>query len=265
MLEARKAFKQKDYQRAGQLVNQVMNEQYANRGQQNQAKQLMKAIEKIANKLATPQAREQLPFITHPEKADLVPVWFHDDTVEPGKTYRYRLRVNLWNRYVGQLQSVANPQEAKQSIVHGEWSEPSEPISVTPSTYFFLANAAFDKSEAFVEIFKWRSGEWIKERFGVRVGDTIGGVKNVTTSDFDEDAKPLRVDMDFNTGAVVLDLRYDEPVPVRTSAGKKGEFTYRTQETLVMTYLEPADGQVKERVLAVDRHNPIKKKLEDEY
>ncbi len=262
--EAKKAYGKKEYDRSAQFAQQVLNNSYVSAGYRNKAEQLLKAIESRRSKLrAGGPTWEVLPrLITHPEKADVIPVWFHDDTVEAGKTYRYRLRVNLWNRYVGQISLVANPEEAKQSVIHGEWSEPSEPISVTPSTYFFLANAF--NNETTVEVYKWRKGEWLKERFPVQVGDTIGGVKSVTTSDYDDEGRPLRADIDFNTGAVVLDLRYDETVPIRMAAGKKGEFTYRPQQTLVMTYLEPADGQVKERILDVDRHNPVKKKLEEE-
>ena len=51
--------------------------------------------------------------------------WFHDDTVEPGKTYRYRLRVDLWNRYVNEPKNLANPEDARRVVLAGEWSQPA--------------------------------------------------------------------------------------------------------------------------------------------
>ncbi len=148
-------------------------------------------------------------------------------------------------------------------MLYGDWSLPSEPIAVTPSTYFFLSSGTFDQSGANVDVFKWRQGEWMKQRFvDVQIGKVIGEVKKVKTDDYDENGKPLREDIDFGTGVVVLDLRFAEPIDVRASAGRKGEFVYRSQTSVVMVYLEPADGQVKERILALDRHDPLRKKLQ---
>ena len=88
-------------------------------------------------------------------------------------------------------------------------------------------------------------------------------MQKIKTDDTDDKGKPVYEEVDFSTGAVVLDLRFDEPVDVRTARGK-GEFAYSPRPSLVMVYLEPADGQVKERVLEFDKYDPLKKKLDDE-
>ena len=266
--DAAAAMKDKDYNLVLNLANGVLNNEYVRAGDEKRADGFIRAADKLIAREERRRGSEdgELPFITHPDNDSRVAVWLHDDSVEPGKTYRYRMRVNLWNRYVGQIKPLRDPQEARHSVLYGDWSLPSEPMAVTPSTYFFLNSPTFDQSGANVDVFKWRKGEWLKQRFlDVQIGKVIGEVKKVKTDDFDDDGKPLREDIDFDTGVVVLDLRFAEPVDLRTSAGKKGEFSYRSQASLVMVYLEPADGQVKQRILAIDRRDPLRKKLQDEY
>lgn len=209
---------------------------------------------------AAPAALQEQPLVTHPDNNQPA-VWFHDDSVESGKTYRYRTRIKLWNRYVGQIKAVKDPEDAKKTVLAGEWSLPSDPITVTPATYFFVRGQKAGQPMANVEVWKWREGKWLKETFDVGVGDTIGAIKKIKLEE-EGDSKAERVDVDFTTGAVVLDLRFDEKVKQRSPAGKEGEFNLREAASLVMVYVDPADGQVKERVALFDKNDPIKKKLE---
>ncbi|MGE0480479.1 MAG: hypothetical protein AB7Q17_08400 [Phycisphaerae bacterium] len=201
---------------------------------------------------------EATTLVTHPETGQPA-VWFHDDSAEAGKTYRYRMRSKIWNRYVGQMRIVKNPESAKRTVLPGEWSAPSDPIEVRPSTYFFVRSTRADKQNATVEVWKWRDGNWLKESFDVAVGESIGGVKKVRLDE--SDARSERVDVDFSTGAVVLDLRFDEEIPIRRAMGKEGEFRYDDRQTAVLVYLDPADGQVKQRVEWLDRYDPVRKQL----
>lgn len=209
----------------------------------------------------------------NPKNKSQVVVWAHDDTVEAGKTYRYRMRVKLWNRYVGQPRPLRDPTAAALAVLPGDWSLPTEPVTVAPSTHFFLSSGRTDKTGARVEVFKWREGKYVRRSFDVGVGDVIGGVVKLkkekekesgeSASGGEGDRKtPVFEDVDFSTGAVVLDLRFDEPVEIR-QPGPKGEFTYRSKPQLIMVYLEPADGQVKERVLEIDKYDPLYKKLRE--
>lgn len=214
---------------------------------------------------AVPQRRTSEPLVVHPEKPNVPAVWFHDDTVESGKTYRYRARIKLWNRYVGRMKALANPADARKTVITGEWSLPSEPITVAPSTYFFVAGSAPGKpSAAGIEVWKWRQGMWLRHRVDVEVGDAIGEVRRVRIpGEFNpETGQEVSADVDFNTGAVVLDIR-TEPVKVRLP-GRGGQFRHNETRSTVLTYLDPADGQVKERVEAFDRNDPIRTRLRDE-
>jgi hypothetical protein len=207
-----------------------------------------------------PVAREA-DLLKHPE-SELPAVWFHDDSVEPGKTYRYRMRMKLWNRYVGRPRALRNPEDARKAVIVGEWSLPSEEITVTPRSYFFLSGRTAGKSSASFEVWAWRKGDWIKRRYDVDVGESIGRSEaKVKTGQYDRDGKEEQDTVDFSTGAVVLDIR-EEDVRMRM-AGKPGQFTGR--KSVVVTYVDHADGQVKERFALFDQSDPIRARLKEEF
>jgi hypothetical protein len=52
-------------------------------------------------------------------------------------------------------------------------------------------------------------------------------------------------------------------VKVRLAKGK-GQFDYTERKSLVLVYLDPADGQVKERIQAMDASDPLRKKLKEQ-
>jgi hypothetical protein len=97
----------------------------------------------------------------------------------------------------------------------------------------------------------------------VAVGDVIGDLSKIKIGEYDENGDEIVTDVDFTTGAVVLDLRFDDTVDQRRR-GKDGVFGYSEKSSTVLVYLDPADGQVKERASVFDRRDPKKKELEDE-
>ncbi len=296
--EARTALKKKDYSLAEQFAQSVVNNPQASKVQKTQAQRVIDQVAQARKKEAGaggsssggavrptspgpvyppgpygpygprppygPQAGAGGPSATGGPVADpktgAVAVWFHDDSVEPGKTYRYRMRVKLWNRYVGRLASLADPEQAQQTVLIGEWSLPGDPITIAPKLHFFVRSQKWNEPAAQVDVFAWHKGKWLREPFDVRVGEVIGAVKEIKVGE-DEDGKALRESVDFTTHAIVMDIRPEEPVLTRTSAGKAGEFRYSEGRSLVLTYLDPADGQIKERSLNGDKANPLYEKL----
>ncbi|MCA9243962.1 MAG: hypothetical protein KDA32_08420 [Phycisphaerales bacterium] len=230
---------------------------------QKRARKLIKFAESRAGTQAgpTPRVAEQ-PFVTRPDDKNTEALWFHDDTVTPGKTYRYRLRVVLWNRYAEQDKALKDAEDARKLLVSGEWSIPSEPVTVPPLTHFFLAAENASKGTARFDVWKWFEGRWIKESFDVAVGEVIGGVRKIKTGETDSSGREVRSDVDFTTGAVLLDVRFDENIEQRQ--GQKEGYRMRTQQSSVAVCLNPADGRVIERVRAFDRYDPTRQELEDE-
>jgi hypothetical protein len=271
--EARKALKDKNYDAAEQKARAVIQNADAKAGDKKEANKILDEAKRALDKLKkqregarpTGREREKRELVKNPENEGEVAVWFHDEAVSPGKTYRYRLRVKLWNRYVGRRTALRDPTQAEKTVLAGEWSAPSAPITVAPKRRFFVRGPVFGESAANIEVYTWHRGHWLKEDFKVRVGDTIGAPATVKTGETDKDGKTKKEQIDFATGAVVLDLRLDEPVQIRREAGKEGEFKYTEAKSLVLVYLDPADGQVRERIAELDKNDPQYKKLKEEW
>src|SRR5262249_54744051 len=100
-------------------------------------------------------------------------MWVHDDAVEAGKTYRYRMRVELVNRFVGRVKSIQPVSAAQLTTLAGDWSEPTDPVTVAPSTRFYFAGAVNppkageDQAVIKVDVFRWLTGKWVSEQFQV--------------------------------------------------------------------------------------------------
>ncbi|MEQ9454178.1 MAG: hypothetical protein RLN76_06240 [Phycisphaeraceae bacterium] len=109
-------------------------------------------------------------------------VWAHDITVEPGKTYRYRVIVNVLNPLF-RRSSIEAQQRAENyrkvalgpsqnELANAPWSEP---VNTDPQTFFWLADGSLQQQEAEIEIWTRFAGRWerLEERF--QPGDTISG------------------------------------------------------------------------------------------
>jgi len=271
--DARKALRDKDWAQAETLARSVASNPEASKSDVRKADRIIRDAQKGREKPQqvrpdvtgpVPRMLEPVEFIANPETEDPA-VFFHDDTVAPGKTYRYRMRVRLWNRYVGRRAALRDPSQAEKTLLEGEWSLPSAPVTVAPKRHFFVVAQQFGQPVARVEVFTWHEGNWLRESFDASVGDVIGGSRQVKTGKEDDRGRSIRETVDFSTDAIVLDLRIDEPVLNRRTVGRKGEFDYRDTQSLVLVYLDPADGQVKERIDDVDKTDPLYKKLKDEW
>lgn len=257
---AAQALSKGDFSRAIEISTQIENNQVASRAHKKKAEKIRKRAEYMRERRAKLGTTLET-IVKHPETG-APGLWVHDDSVEPGKTYRYRARARLWNRYVGQVRAMKDPEQARQAVIAGEWSLPSAPVTVTPGTYFYVRGPKVGAPAASMEVWGWREGTWIQQTFDVEVGDVIGGVRTVRTGELDEKGEDVRADVDFTTGAIVLDIR-NENVPVRLP-GKDGAFTYSDKPSLVVTYLDPADGQVKEKAQVLDRDDRTRKELVDQ-
>lgn len=262
-----RAFLDKQLSEARTSAQRIIDDPAANRRLKSDAEALLEAI-KHQEQLAqfnSPWWKQQVPTpVKHPDNPDVYAVWYHDDTVQPGKTYRYRLRVRLWNRYVTEEKPLADPAMAMQPTLPGEWSLPSDPVTVPPSTYFFVGRRPPGQEEdtVRVEVWKWLDGWWVKESFTVGVGDEIGGTRTVSVvSAESEEGEEMR-EVDFSTGAVVLDIR-DEQAPERATTGSG--FYYRDTDSVVLLYYDTNTDQVGKKVAAYDSNNPIQQRLENPF
>jgi len=169
------------------------------------------------------------------EKTDRgdIKVWAHDLTATPGRTYRYRIRVIMFNPLAGYSNYLENiDRDTLQVGIAGPWSAPSEPVTIEKEMYFFVAGPASNGS-ARVTVYKWYKGWLVDEKFTVQVGQEIGG-KDKTRFGDEATQTEEKVEVDFSTGAVLLDVTQDAAVPVIKKSGKRYEVTVENGATVIV-------------------------------
>jgi hypothetical protein len=119
--------------------------------------------------------------------------WAHDDTAEPGHTYRYKVRYKVKNP-VFQVLNVAQPKNLAEvfALVSPD-SNWSQPISIPPLTRFFVASLFNNKVS--LEIFRWQNGQLHSTKVNVSPGDLI----TAKTPD----------GIDYSTGWTLVDITTD--------------------------------------------------------
>lgn len=103
--------------------------------------------------------------------------WAHDDTVVPGTTYRYRIRLGVINPVAGT--SNISPDERKmndQTILWSDFSEPTAEMAIPRREYFFVRDFQESTGKASVEVDKFYLGYWRSDNFDVKPGELIGHV-----------------------------------------------------------------------------------------
>ncbi|AMV17779.1 hypothetical protein [Planctomyces sp. SH-PL14] len=158
-----------------------------------------------------------------------------DFAVEPGKTYRYRAKIELINPNFGRQASEAN---GDATVVQGEtreskWSEITPPAYVKPDVDYFVSAVDSKKlmPQARMNVFQWDSkiGTVIQGAVDAYVGQTIGGkqkteVINPAKSTFDTEeytfaSRDFLVDA---AGDTKLDTKYHSDLKFTTSSGDLG-------------------------------------------
>ena len=105
--------------------------------------------------------------------------WQHDDTVEPQKTYQYRMRLGVFN-------PVAQG-EQDDPILWSEFSDVTKPVDI-PGRLYFCASRPETAKTVTVTVCKYFLGYWRSEDFrGIGPGGAIGGIKEYEPEEPEED------------------------------------------------------------------------------
>jgi hypothetical protein len=114
-------------------------------------------------------------------------IWAHDDTVQPGKTYQYRIRVGLFNPIAGKDWFKPDQQEFKNQVVL--WSpfaetagKREEPLIASIPSMLHIFPMDISKTNPIavnVRVSKYSLGRWRSREFEVLPGQIIGSVVKV--------------------------------------------------------------------------------------
>ena len=140
-------------------------------------------------------------------------VWAYDITAQAGRTYRYRVALEVYNPLFARKLSLVEEQEylAESMVKLIDASEWSEPVTVVPSLQVLAVRAmpsGYDENsgrlgygEAMAEVWRFYDGQWWPRRFSIQPGDIIGGMASPDGQDPDG-ADPI----DFSTEWFVVDI-----------------------------------------------------------
>ena len=103
--------------------------------------------------------------------------WAHDDTVEPRKSYRYRIRLGVFNPVAGTNQLSEQDISRKNEVVlWSGFSDITEPVEIPGRLYFFAKHIREAAKVVTVQVSKYVMGYWRSEDFTVSQGEVIGDV-----------------------------------------------------------------------------------------
>lgn len=142
-----------------------------------------------------------------------------DFTVEPGKSYRYRVQLTIRNpNFDRPIEDVALPSVAEGLYRDTPVSEPSEVVTVQEDTKYFLAAAnpprgtSIDPS-AYMSIYEWynETATLVHDKIDVDIGELVGGttkthVVRPSKPQYEEEEVTLRGD------DLLVDLSIDSKV-----------------------------------------------------
>ena len=167
-------------------------------------------------------------------------VYNHDMRVEPGKTYRYRLRVRVLNPLFAKRRLGKEQRQGigRKFLLTSDWSDWSDPIEISGLKRFLFAKASTTSRQTEIHVRRFTLGQTHSEVFKVRPGDEIGGVapKQVIWA-----GQERKIPVDFSTGAILVDLN------PRFRILKGG----RASKTIAFVYL--INGRLKLRRLDQDQ------------
>ncbi|MHC4751926.1 MAG: hypothetical protein ACYTFW_18890, partial [Planctomycetota bacterium] len=150
---------------------------------------------------------------------ELLVFWAHDDTVEPTKTYRYRIRLGVFNPVAGTNQlSEQDKSRKNQVVLWSDFSDTTEAVEIPGRLYFFAKNIRDVDKTITVQVSKLTLGHWYSHDFPVKQGEVIGDViepepekpergvsRRLTAAVRPEDKTQMPETIDYSTGAVMVD------------------------------------------------------------
>ena len=144
--------------------------------------------------------------------------WAHDDTVELEKSYRYRIRLGVFNPVAGTNQFSKQDKSLRNKVIlWGNFSGASEAVHIPGKLYFFPTNIQEATETVTVQVARYVLGYWYSKDFTVKQGEVIGKVSEYKiTKEEQEKNVTVPKTVDYTTGAVLVDV-----MPVNDWSGGK--------------------------------------------
>lgn len=143
-------------------------------------------------------------------------LWAHDDTVEPEKVYRYRIRLGVFNPIAGTNQFSEQDKSRKNKVVLWSiFSRITDSVVIPARLYFFPHKIQETSETVTVRVCRYVLGYWYSKDFIVKQGEAIGKTVKSEPVETEGDITAVQT-IDYSTGAVLMDV-----VPVNDWSGGK--------------------------------------------
>ena len=187
-----------------------------------------------------------------------VKVWAHDLFATPGRAYRYRMRIVIYNSLAGWPLYMKDQSNVLLAGLSSEWSEPTNPVIVEEDIYFFVSRPHDERKAVKVDVYKWSYGWLCNQSFTVEPGEMIGGPQKSKyyVRDGESTLQEMQEVIDFSTGAVLVDVTEKAEVTVRDPSGRGGEFEIRAVSDATVMVVRDLDGKLIEQDTESIRSDP---------
>jgi len=137
--------------------------------------------------------------------------WAHDDTVEPKKSYRYRIRLGVFNPIAGTEQFRERDKRFSDNVIlWSDFSDVTETVEIPGMLYFFPRDVQEAAKIVTVKICRYVLGYWYSKSFAVKQGEVIGKVVEYEGGEEEtgEDKEDIIVPetIDYDTRTVLVDV-----------------------------------------------------------
>ena len=175
------------------------------------------------------------------QKPREVEMWAHDDNVQAGKTYRYKVRYHLKNPIFGSANAATDPALSNQFALTSEFSDWTTPVTVPSLVNFFVAGGVVGgRGTVAFEIFRWDEGQQKSERFEIGPGDPVGGERNGVDFSTDWTVVDFRADPRANDPQILLVNNKDGKVIARSFQTDNKDKLYQALKAQVKSAAEAA-------------------------
>jgi hypothetical protein len=186
-----------------------------------------------------------------------------DFTVEPDSTYRYKVRIVVFNPNYDREDVSANAKlTIKLEELHGPWSDPTDVVSMPPDVMPYVMGtmqAGLNRLKIQFDVIRFHpdDGMTIPKRFEAGPGELLGEIRTAPVPVSDGSGQKSHA-IDFNSRQIVLDISGgSDPLP----PGMLGGPIDRPGLALL---LRP-DGSVMVHNEADDSVNAVRKDIADNY
>ena len=134
--------------------------------------------------------------------------WAHDDTVEPESSYRYRLRLGVFNPIAGTNQFNEQDKSLRnKAVLWSGFSDTTEAVDIPGRLYFFPREIQEASEMVTVQVCRYVLGYWYTKDFTVKQGEVIGKASEYKmTQEEEKESVTVPETVDYATGAVLVDV-----------------------------------------------------------